>query len=286
MRYIYSVLFFTVLVACTTNEAQTLKMRVATYNLRMDTPADSMNAWSFRKDKMKALIQYHDFDIIGTQEGFLHQLQDLCEMPGFAYFGAGRDDGLSAGEHSAILYKTDRFQIVESGNFWMSETPDQPGKGWDATCCNRICSWVKFKDVDTRLEFYFFNVHFDHQGVIARRESGKLMAKKINEISGKTSVVCTGDFNSTPNTEQIKIMSSIMNDAYETTKLPPYGPSGTFNTRFSHPITPNRIDYIFICSDFEVLKYAALTDADNQWYPSDHLPVVADLVLKSTSYNH
>ena len=286
MRHLYLVLLCTALVACTQNEPQSLKMRVATYNLRMDTPADSMNAWSFRKDKMKALILYHDFDIIGTQEGFLHQLQDLCEMPGYAYFGAGRDDGLSAGEHSAIIYKKDRFQILESGNFWLSETPDKPGKGWDATCCNRICSWTKFKELDTRLEFYFFNVHFDHQGVIARQESGKLMAKKIREISQKTSVICTGDFNSTPSTEQIKTMSSIMKDSYQTSKMPPYGPEGTFNTRFSNPITPNRIDYIFVCSDFEVLKYAVLTDSDNQWYPSDHLPVVTDLVLKETDYNH
>ena len=267
-------------------EPQPLKIRVATYNLRMDTPVDSMNAWAFRKDKVKALIQYHDFDIVGTQEGFLHQLKDLCEMPEYAYFGAGRDDGKDAGEHSAILYRKDRFKILESGNFWLSETPDQPGKGWDATCCNRICSWVKFKELNTLLEFYFFNVHFDHQGVIARQESGKLMAKKIREISTVVSVICTGDFNSNPDTDQIKTMSSIMKDTYTISKLPPYGPEGTFNTRFTHPVTPNRIDYIFVCSDFEVPRYAVLTDGDNQWYPSDHLPVVADLVLKPTKYNH
>src|SRR5690606_18713793 len=78
-------------------------IRVASYNLRMDTPSDSLNAWPHRKENVKALIQYHDFDIVGTQEGFLHQLQDLMEMPGYAYFGAGRDDGQDAGEHSAIL---------------------------------------------------------------------------------------------------------------------------------------------------------------------------------------
>ena len=150
------------------------EIRVASYNLRMDTPADGINSWTNRRENVKALVLYHDFEIIGTQEGFVHQLKNLCEMPGYAHIGAGRDDGLSAGEHSAIFYKTDRFKLLDSGNFWLSETPDKPGKGWDATCCNRICSWAKFKDVNTKNVFFVFNVHFDHQGVVARKESGNL----------------------------------------------------------------------------------------------------------------
>ena len=281
MRNFFVLLWIcTVLGACTCNEPQTTKMRVATYNVRMDTPNDSLNAWSYRKDNVNALVRYHDFDIIGTQEGFLHQIKDMCEQSGYAYFGAGRDDGLYAGEHSAILYKNDRFEILDSGNFWLSETPDTPGKGWDATCCNRICSWVKFKEIESKKEFYFFNVHFDHQGVVARQESGKLMVKKIREIAGNASTICTGDFNSRPETEQIKAMCGILNDSYLITKTPPYGPEGTTNRRFSFPVSPSRIDYIFVCNDFEVMKYGVLTDGDNQWYPSDHQPVVADIVWK------
>ena len=222
------------------------EIRVATYNLRMDTPRDGINSWANRKENVKALIQFHDFDIIGTQEGFVHQLKDLCEIPGWAYTGSGRDDGKSAGEHSAILYKTARFKVLDSGDFWLNETPDQPVKGWDATCCNRICSWAKFKDAHTRKVFYFFNVHFDHQGVIARKESGKLMVRKIMEIAKNTPVICTGDFNSTPETEQIKTMQTILNDSYKVTVLPPYGPVGTFNSfQFDAPMK-NRIDYIFV----------------------------------------
>ena len=254
-------------------------IRVASYNLRMDTPSDSLNAWPHRKENVKSLIQYHDFDIVGTQEGFLHQLQDLMEMPGYAYFGAGRDDGQDAGEHSAILYKKDRFEVIDSGNFWLSETPDKPGLGWDATCCNRIASWVKFTDNHTGKAFFVFNVHFDHQGVVARRESGKLMLAKIAAIAQGEPVICTGDFNSTPETEQIKGMAAALQDAYTATQMPPYGPVGTSNGfRFTAPFK-NRIDYVFVSNHFKVLTYAALTDAKDQRYPSDHLPVVARVLL-------
>jgi len=256
------------------------EIRTATYNLRMDTPRDGVNSWTHRKENVKALALYHDFDIIGTQEGFVHQLKDLCEMPGYAYTGAGRDDGKDGGEHSAIFYKTARFKLLDAGNFWLSETPDTPGKGWDATCCNRICSWAKFREANTGNVFFVFNVHFDHEGVVARKESGKLMVQKISEIAGNTPVICTGDFNSTPETEQMQTMQTLLNDSYKVTAMPPYGPTGTFNDFIFEAPLQERIDYIFVSRHFSVTKYAALTDASQQRYPSDHLPVVADLTLK------
>lgn len=256
---------------------QLVEIKVASYNIRMDTPRDGLNAWPHRKDHVKALIQYHDFDIVGTQEGFIHQLNDLCEMPGYEYFGAGRDDGKHGGEHSAIVYKKDRFEILDAGNFWLSETSDKPGLGWDAACCHRICSWVKFRDKDGGKDFYVFNAHFDHQGVIARRESGKLMVRKIKEIAKDVPVICTGDFNSTPETEQIKAISTLLDDSYIVSSSPPYGPVGTANSRFTAPIKDIRIDYVFVSKHFEVSKYAVLTDATDQRYPSDHQPVVANV---------
>lgn len=276
----YLIAVFALVLSASAFGQQNPGIRVASYNLRMDTPKDSMNAWPYRKEKVKALIQYHDFDIIGTQEGFVHQIIDLLEMPGFAYVGAGRDDGKTAGEHSAILYKTDLFILLDSGNFWLRENPDQPGLGWDATCCNRIASWALFEDRETKKEFYVFNAHFDHQGVVARKESGKLLVKKIQEIAKNKPVICTGDFNSTPETEQIIGLSALLDDAYTVTKLPPYGPVGTANAfRFTAPMK-NRIDYVFVSKDLEVLKYAVLTDALDQRYPSDHLPVVATVLFK------
>ena len=269
-----------VLSACNCNQKENLQLRVSTYNLRMDTKADSLNAWEYRKDYVNALIRYHDLDIVGTQEGFLHQIQDICRMPEYTYFGAGRDDGLSAGEHSAIIYKKNRFEILESGNFWLSETPDVPGKGWDATCCNRICSFVKLKEKKTGQTFYCFNVHFDHQGRVARIESGKLMEKKMKEIAKDAPVICMGDFNSTPETEQIKLLSSYLNDSRTISQQPPYGPEGTFNSRFANPIPPRRIDFIFLSDEIQVLKYANNTDNNGLNYPSDHIPVIIDISFK------
>src|SRR5690554_2489487 len=260
MKYLIIIFAFLSAAFVLPNKKRNKEIIVASYNVRMDTPRDSLNAWPNRKENVKALIQYHEFDIIGTQEGFKHQLEDLLEMPGFAYIGGGRDDGKDAGEHSAIVYKTERFQVMDSGDFWLSETPDKPGLGWDATCCNRIASWAKFRDRKTKKEFYVFNAHFDHEGVVARRESGKLMIKKIKEIAKDAPVICTGDFNSTPDTEQIKGLSSFLDDAYSITKTPPYGPVGTFNGFRSDAPLKNRIDYVFVSHHFEVSKYAALAD--------------------------
>jgi endonuclease/exonuclease/phosphatase family metal-dependent hydrolase len=246
----------------------------------MDTPRDSLNAWEYRKEGVKELIRYHDFDIVGTQEGFLHQLEDLCGDTGYAYFGAGRDDGADAGEHSAIVYKREAFLVADSGNFWLRETPETPGLGWDATCCNRICSWAKFIHKKSRTAFYVFNVHFDHQGVVARWESARLMTEKIREIADKTPVICTGDFNSTPQTEQIQRMTSLLHDAKSISLSTPYGPEGTFNGNFANPVSPGRIDYIFVSDGIQVDAYATLTDNNGAHYPSDHLPVVAHVQFK------
>ncbi|HRO47726.1 endonuclease/exonuclease/phosphatase family protein [Agriterribacter sp.] len=256
-----------------------IPVTIATYNVRYNNPGDSLNAWPNRKENVKALVRFHDFDIFGTQEGLIDQLNGISELQAYARTGHGRDDGKEAGEHSAIFYKKERFKLIESGDFWLSETPEKPGKGWDAKCCNRICSWGKFQDLQTKKTFYFFSVHFDHQGVEARRESGKLMVKKIQEIAKNTPVICVGDFNSTPETEQIQTMQTILNDAYNVTQDPPYGPVGTFNSfRFTAPMK-NRIDYIFVSKGINVLKYGVLTDAKDQRYPSDHQPVMIKAVI-------
>ena len=252
---------------------------VATYNLRYNNKGDGINAWPNRKENVKALIAFHEFDLFGTQEGLRDQLNDIAELKDYAFLGAGRDDGKEAGEHSAIFYRKDRFRVLKSGNFWLSETPDKPGKGWDATCCNRICSWAKFRDEKTKKEFFFFSVHFDHQGVEARRQSGKLMVEKIKEIAKNEPVILTGDFNSTPETEQIQTIQMLLRDTRSVTATPPYGPEGTFNSfKFDAPMD-KRIDYIFVSKQFDVLKYGVLTDAKNQRYPSDHQPVMVKLVM-------
>ncbi|NIJ53044.1 endonuclease/exonuclease/phosphatase family protein [Dyadobacter arcticus] len=269
------------IISCSSSTfAQNNTITVATYNLRYNTPNDGMNAWPNRKENVKGLIQFHEFDIFGVQEALIGQLRDVAELTDYVFFGKGRDDGKEGGEHSAIFYRKDRFKLLKSGDFWLSETPEKPGKGWDAVCCNRIATWGKFQDITSKKEFFLFNVHFDHQGVEARRQSGHLMVKKINEIAAKSTVILTGDFNSTPDTEQIKAIQTILSDAHEVTKQKPYGPEGTFNSfKFDAPMD-KRIDYIFVSKNIDVFKYGVLTDAREQRYPSDHQPLVVKVALQ------
>ncbi len=279
MKLSFIFLFCGLLMTTTAYSQKNTPITVATYNLRYNTANDGVNAWPNRKEMVKGLISFHEFDILGTQEGLRMQLDDIAELPNFAFLGAGRDDGKQAGEHSAIFYRKDRFKVLKSGDFWLSETPDVPGKGWDAKCCNRICSWAKFKDLKTKKDFYFFSVHFDHQGVEARRQSGILMVKKIKEIATDAPVICVGDLNSLPDTEQVKEIQTLLNDSQKVSATPPYGPEGTFNAfKFDAPMQ-NRIDYIFTDKRISVLKYGVLTDAKEQRYPSDHQPVVIKAVI-------
>jgi endonuclease/exonuclease/phosphatase family metal-dependent hydrolase len=252
-------------------------LNMATYNLRYNTVNDSANAWPYRKELVKALIRYHGFDIVGTQEGLREQLNDLAQMQEYAFTGVGRDDGKLAGEHSAIFYRKDKFELLATGDFWLSETPAKPSKGWDATCCNRLCTWAKFKVKQTGKVFFVFNVHFDHQGVEARKQSARLLLQQMKTIAADAVTICMGDLNSTPETEQISTLRGVLQDAYEATQMAPYGPVGTFNGFRWNSIPKDRIDYIFVSRPVRVLTYAALSDGANLRYPSDHFPVLAKL---------
>ncbi len=258
-----------------------IHLNVASFNLRQDNSGDGENVWANRKEMVKGLICFHELDILGVQEAFKHMLEGVCELNEYAYTGVGRDDGKDAGEHSAILYKTSRFELLQQGEFWFSETPESPSKGWDATCCNRLCSWGKFKDKQSEKRFFFFNVHYDHQGKKARLESSKLLISKIKEITKGASFFCTGDFNAIPESEPMQILYNDKNmyDAYQISAQPPYGPVGTFQGFKIQTSEKGRIDYIFVSKDIEVLKYGVLTDMNDNRFPSDHFPVMIKATL-------
>jgi endonuclease/exonuclease/phosphatase family metal-dependent hydrolase len=255
-------------------------MNVATYNLRYNNAADGPNAWPARKEMVKALIRYHEFDILGTQEGLADQVADLAQMEEFDHAGVGRDDGKSAGEHSAIFFRKSRFALLSKGDFWLSETPDRPSFGWDARCCHRLVSWVRLRERTSARVLFVFSVHFDHEGEFARRASADLVLRKIAEITHGEPAICVGDFNSTPETKQIQTMAKAMRDAFRVSMAPPYGPQGTFNGFHLDAAMTERIDYIFVDKHFDVLKYAVLSDSLDRRYPSDHHPVVARIILK------
>jgi len=253
---------------------------VATFNVRYDNPRDSGNLWVNRAHVVSNLIRFHDFDVFGVQEALKNQLDDISSnLPEYERYGAGRDDGKEAGEHSSIYYKKDMFRLLKSGDFWLSETPDKPGKGWDATCCNRICSWVYLENIKTRKKFYMFNVHFDHQGEVARKESGKLMIQKIKEIAGNQPVLLSGDLNGTRESEwYLSIANSgILKDSYSSIKFP-YENNASFNG-YNKPRGMGVIDHIFMSKHFSSSKWGILTDTYFGKFPSDHFPVVAKVTL-------
>jgi endonuclease/exonuclease/phosphatase family metal-dependent hydrolase len=260
-------------------------LRVATYNLRYINKNDSINGngWHMRSPAIIALIRFHDFDVFGTQEGYKNQLDDITDaLPQYVYYGRGRNDGKDKGEHSAIFYKKDKFKLLDKGDFWLSQTPDKPSLGWDATCCNRICSWVYLQDKKSGKKFYFFNAHFDHQGVQARQESSKLVLQKIKEIAGKAPALFTGDLNGSQSSDWYKaiVNSGLLKDTYFQVKYP-YANNASFNGFGATKSDNNEIiDHIFISDDFAVKKWGLLTDTYHGKYPSDHFPVVAEISFK------
>ena len=271
-----------ILFICAALGSSAQRIIVGTYNIRMQTTADSGNLWVNRAPMVSALVRFHQFDIFGTQEGFRNQLTDITRaLPEFSFYGVGRDDGKEKGEHSAIFFKKDRFQLLNKGDFWLSETPDQPSKGWDGKCCNRICSWVQLEDKQTGKRFYVFNAHFDHEGKVARAESSKLILQRIQNIAGAEPVVLTGDFNTGQQSEPYMniVNSGIIADAFRKTNFP-YANNGTFNGFGRRIGTTEIIDHIFVTDHFLVSRWGILTDSYLGKYPSDHFPVLAEISFK------
>lgn len=252
---------------------------VGSYNIRYLNVHDGENSWENRKDEVNSLIHFYDFDILGVQEAVHVQVEDVGRLSQYSYYGRGRDDGKQAGEYCAIYFKNEKFRLIDSGDFWLSETPDVPGLGWDAPHNIRICSWVKLENINTKNTFYFFNVHFDHMGREAQRQSGYLMVSKIKEIAKDAPVILTGDFNSRPDTEQIQHIQTLLKDSYSVTKTPPFGPVGTSNGFRYDGEFRNRIDYIFVSNDIDVLKYGVLNNSYNKRFPSDHFPVLSEIII-------
>lgn len=258
------------------------QLTIATFNIRFDNPRDTGNLWVQRAPAVAALIRFHQFDVFGTQEGMKHQLDDLIKaLPEYTYYGAGRDDGKDKGEFSAVFFKKDKFRLLNKGDFWLSQTPDVPSMGWDAVCCKRICTWVYLQEVKTGRKFYLFNAHFDHQGVEARKESSKLVLKKIKEIAGSNPTIFTGDLNGDHGSEWYGtiVASGFLRDAFKDV-TDPYLPNGTFNGFGASLQHKNVIDHIFVTKDITVYRWGALTDTYGGKFPSDHFPVMAEVKLK------
>ncbi|WP_294304719.1 endonuclease/exonuclease/phosphatase family protein [uncultured Chryseobacterium sp.] len=253
-------------------------LKVMSFNIRLNVDSDKENSWTNRKEDVVDLLMYYHPDYFGVQEALPDQMKDIKNgLKNYDYTGVGRDDGKEKGEFSAIFYDTNRLQIVNSGTFWLSETPEKPSKGWDAAL-NRICTYAVFKDKKSKKEFMALNLHFDHVGNVARVKSSELILKKIKEINPKNlPVTVSGDFNLTEDSEPIKIMSKNLKDSFYHSETKHYGPKGTFTGFDVNEVPKERIDYIFV-KGFSIKSHRHINDRrENLLYPSDHFPVLAEL---------
>lgn len=263
--YFFVFIFFT--------EVSAQDLSVMTYNIKLDYPQEGDNSWTNRKPFFINQIKFHAPDVFGVQEALPNQMRDMDSLlPQYNFVGVGRDDGKEEGEYSAIFYNKEKFKVLKSSTFWLSETPDQVSMGWDAVC-NRICTYALFEDKASEKQFWMFNTHFDHVGVEARKNSATLIIENIKKINSQNlPVILSGDFNMEDTHKSIQFIELHLQDSKAIANLE-FGPNGTFNNfEFNKPVT-RRIDYIFVSKGIEVDKYAVLSDSWDCKYPSDHLPV-------------
>ena len=275
-------LFALVVVASLHLSAQ--DMLVGTYNIRYKAWNDSVQGeiWQKRCQVICDQVNFMAPEIFGTQEVLYEQLIDMQKaLDGYDYIGVGRDDGVHGGEHEAIFYKKDKLKLLDHGDFWLSETPDKPGLGWDAVCI-RVCTWGKFvvkekpqrhglfnrRKATTGKVFYFFNLHMDHVGVVARREAAKLVVQRVREMAKDAPVFITGDFNVDQTNEIFGIFtnSGLLKDSYEAARIR-FAENGTFNNFKTDLYTTSRIDHVFVSPTTTVKAYGVFTDS--YWTPDD-----------------
>lgn len=255
------------------------QLAVITYNIRLNSPGDGVNAWPNRSTKVTQFLREISPEVLCMQEVLAMQLDDITNaLPEYSWFGAGRDDGKKLGEYVPILYRTDRFRLLKGGNFWLSENPDLPGKlGWDAACA-RMVSWIKLIDQTNADTLFVFNTHFDHVGVKARLMSARLLTHAVDSLAGNYPVIITGDFNtSDKDTPHEVITAAGFKDSRTLSATQPVGPEYTF-TGFKVTGKPGgRIDFIFVRNTRPVQNYRVRDDSSNGYYLSDHLPVMIRL---------
>ena len=252
-------------------------LRVMTFNVRYPSRSDGPNRWELRRDLLVSVIRSRDPDLIGTQELFYEQGQYIAEkLPQYAWFGLSRR-GNHEDEHMGVFYKKDKFRLLESGDFWLSEMPEKPASmSWNVSL-PRMVTWGLFESTGSGTRFYFFNTHFPHrrEDAEARLRCAEVIARRIDKLPPEVPLILTGDFNAPADADVYRLLAGGLKDAW-TAAARRKGPEGTYNG-FQGDISGPRIDWILFRGPWKVLEAETVIDNDNGRYPSDHYPVATVL---------
>lgn len=260
----------------------TAMLKVMSYNIRCGycEAEGTPQYWPERKFLLAHVIQTQQPDLIGLQEAELFQVADLIAMlPQYQWFGEGRDDGKTKGESTAVLYRKDKLKLLSAKTWWLSATPQQVSRGWDAHL-NRTVTQTQFQEMKSGQSFYFFNTHFDHQGQQAQLQSALLIKRVVEQLPPDSKVLLTGDLNVQPESPPYLVLSQTMQDSALVAKAQQSKGIGTFNGFGRDPANPNpTIDYIFVSKNLMVQSYQVDHRRYNDLYPSDHEAVVVVIPL-------
>jgi endonuclease/exonuclease/phosphatase family metal-dependent hydrolase len=285
-KFLFIIVFSLMIFSSCSQPKEPAKLKVISFNIRFDNPEDAPNNWPNRVPLVESYLKSEMPDVMGLQEALYHQNEEILNiMQGYAYIGTGRDDGKQGGEFSSVFYNTQSIEVLEDGQFWLSETPDVAGSiGWEAVL-PRVVSWAHFKHLQSGLTFYFFNTHYSHVSDLAREKSMEFMSEKIMEIAGDEPVVVTGDFNIAQGSDLYNYMEShlkeqnkLQNAALVAQNID--SPADYTSNGFRDEAGQRVIDFIFVNDHFDVASYGVDQYKKDSLFISDHWPVRAHLLLK------
>lgn len=263
-------------------------IKVMSFNIRYGAANDGANSWSHRDYLVLETVELAQPDLLGCQEVLKFQADFLKKhLSDYGFHGVGRDDGGEKGEFVPLMWRNDRFEMIDAGHFWLSQTPEVPGSvSWDSSL-TRMLSWVLLRDNRSGgKEFVFANTHFDHRGEEARLESAKLIRRRAESILNEYPVILTGDFNTTEEGDPYAALcqggnsgSQKLIDAYRVIHPEPQEDEASFSRWTGHR-EGKRIDWIIHSDQFNTLHALINYTQENGRYPSDHYPVEATLRLR------
>lgn len=251
-------------------------LRVMTFNVRVPVDQNG-NAWSHRRNLLVQVIKTQHPDVLGTQELTEAQGEYIAaHLTGYVWFGQGREGG-AKGEHVGVFYRTDRLEVLRSGDFWLSDTPETPGSTTWGQPFPRMVTWARFRlRAHPGSSFYYFNTHFPYrdQDTEARLLSAEEIVRRIGKLPASARVIITGDFNCAPDSAVHAELAQGLADAWLRAARRT-GPGKTFHNFTGHP--DRRIDWI-LTRGFKARAAQTVITHDGTRYPSDHFPVVVELI--------